>query len=268
MKFTEHLPLVQDSVNKHMSEEILKSSGVEGVSGYTLSEDVTNRELIKALENLAVNQSFINENFSPEQLKVLEDQRIAKNIEDTKMTNKINALQRLITSRRSEFDEGTYGVGTWSVLNPAGVGGSKPMGQDAEDITGKFKGNLAGLFYNPLSWIAKPLYQAIGGWVDWGRDQYHDKWENRAFNYSTAFGGMGGKEFEDTYIAPLQAQLSDLEEDRSNLMYENKKYDDNYDDYFHRRNQIEQDRKLINSTSYDEALHYMDMENLNALLKQ
>ena len=76
------------------------------------------------------------------------------------------------------------------------------------------------------------------------------------------------EEAEDTYIAPLQAQLSDLEEDRSNLMYENKKYDDNYDDYFHRRNQIEQDIKLINSTSYDEALHYMDMENLNALLKQ
>ena len=88
------------------------------------------------------------------------------------------------------------------------------------------------------------------------------------WNFSDAYPNISGKEFEETYIRPVQKELKGLETERSNLAYDYKAHDDSYDEYHNLQGQMDSDRTLINATAFDEALHYMDLENLQSLLRK
>ena len=70
--------------------------------------------------------------------------------------------------------------------------------------------NIINLNYNILSHFLKIGTQIAYGWSDWFRDESHDKVENRMWNFSDAYPGISGKEFEETHIAPVQKDLKGL----------------------------------------------------------
>jgi len=257
-EFIQQFEGLQDTVNTYMSDLILANFGNPATDSYTLSQETSDRDLLKSLDNLEVDQKWIEENFSNDELISLENARLEKNIKDALLTKDINNIKTAIKLERERFDKPV-----WGILNPAAVGSDAPLG-----VTGRMKpaANVGGVFYNLISGISKLSVQGLMGWSDWGREDYEDIIENRWFNFNPELR-MSGKAFEDAYIHPLQSDLKGKIAERTNLMYDYKDEDDAYDEYFDRQKSIQENRTLINATGLDEALHYMDLENLKEILR-
>ena len=254
-EFIKNFEGLQDTVNTYMSDLILTNFGNPETNSYTLSKETSDRDILKALDHLEVDQEWLKENFSNDELLDLEESRLEKNTKDSLLTEQIDNLKNAITLERERFDKPT-----WGMLNPAALGSGAPVGSTAKGS------GFAGVLYNLVAPVMKTATQIFGGWTDWGRDEYEDIVENRWFNYNPDLR-MSGKTFEEMYVSPLQDKLKAKRRERSGLMYLHKADDKAYDEYFNRQESIAGNRNLINATGLDEALHYMSLENLKEILK-
>ena len=233
----EKYPDLEKEVNSLMIEKITSEFGVPESGQFSLSKDVSNKELLRTLDMYDINQEIINKEYSGE---------------------KGEKFRALVAEKDVAFDETTRK----KELHRENI---RVMRQEFDDRVGAFEGGpLRKLPFlgAVLPETVKYFTQVGAGWTDWFRPEGLEMIENRRFNWDPENEQYGpGPE-----IGIEQTAL------RSVLDYEDE-LKDKYEGVAAKAtefNELEESQRrrleTIKGSGIDEALNYIGMEEIRELL--
>ena len=233
----EKYPDLKKEVNSLMIESITSEFGVPESGQFSLSKDVSNKELLRTLDMYDINQEIINKEYSGEKGEQFRALVAEKDVAFDETARKKELHRENIATMRQEFDDrvGAYEGGPLRQL--------------------PFLGAV-------LPETVKYFTQVGAGWTDWFRPEGLEMIENRRFNWDPANEQYGpGPE-----IGIEQTAL------RSVLDYEDE-LKDKYEGVAAKAtefNELEESQKrrskTIQDSGIDEALNYIGMEEIRELL--
>ena len=233
----EKYPDLKKEVNSLMIESITSEFGVPESGQFSLSKDVSNKELLRTLDMYDINEEIINKEYSGEKGEKLRALVAEKDIAFDETVRKKELHRENIRVMRQEFDDrvGAYEGGPLRQL--------------------PFLGAV-------LPETVKYFTQVGAGWTDWFRPEGLEMIENRRFNWDPENEQYGpGPE-----IGIEQTAL------RSVLDYEDE-LKDKYEGVAAKAtefNELEESQRrrleTIKGSGIDEALNYIGMEEIRELL--
>ena len=233
----EKYPDLEKEVNSLMIGNITSEFGVPESGQFSLSKDVSNKELLRTLDMYDINQEIINKEYSGE---------------------KGEKFRALVAEKDVAFDE----TARKKELHRENI---RVMRQEFDDRVGAFEGGpLRQLPFlgAVLPETVKYFTQVGAGWTDWFRPEGLEMIENRRFNWDPENEQYGpGPE-----IGIEQTAL------RSVLDYEDE-LKDKYEGVAAKAtefNELEESQRrrleTIKGSGIDEALNYIGMEEIRELL--
>ena len=233
----EKYPDLKKEVNSLMIESITSEFGVPESGQFSLSKDVSNKELLRTLDMYDINQEIINKEYSGE---------------------KGEKFRALVAEKDVAFDE----TARQKEVHRENI---RVMRQEFDDRVGAFEGGpLRQLPFlgAVLPETVKYFTQVGAGWTDWFRPEGLEMIENRRFNWDPANEQYGpGPE-----IGIEQTAL------RSVLDYEDE-LKDKYEGVAAKAtefNELEESQRrrleTIKGSGIDEALNYIGIEEIRELL--
>ena len=233
----EKYPDLKKEVNSLMIKSITSEFGVPESGQFSLSKDVSNKELLRTLDMYDINQEIINKEYSGE---------------------KGEKFRALVAEKDVAFDE----TARKKELHRENI---RVMRQEFDDRVGAFEGGpLRELPFigAVLPETVKYFTQVGAGWTDWFRPEGLEMIENRRFNWDPENEQYGpGPE-----IGIEQTAL------RSVLDYEDE-LKDKYEGVAAKAtefNELEESQRrrleTIKGSGIDEALNYIGMEEIRELL--
>ena len=233
----EKYPDLKKEVNSLMIKSITSEFGVPESGQFSLSKDVSNKELLRTLDMYDINQEIINKEYSGE---------------------KGEKFRALVAEKDVAFDE----TARKKELHRENI---RVMRQEFDDRVGAFEGGpLRKLPFlgAVLPETVKYFTQVGAGWTDWFRPEGLEMIENRRFNWDPENEQYGpGPE-----IGIEQTAL------RSVLDYEDE-LKDKYEGVAAKAtefNELEESQRrrleTIKGSGIDEALNYIGMEEIRELL--
>jgi len=233
----EKYPDLEKEVNSLMIGSITSEFGVPESGQFSLSKEVSNKELLRTLDMYDTNKEILEEEFGGE-----------KGVK----------LRALAAEKDAAFDETTR----QKELHRENI---RVMRQEFDDRVGAFEGGpLRQLPFigAVIPETAKYFMQLGAGWTDWFRSEGMEKIENRMFNWDPI-----NKRYGPGYdIRAEQSQLGQV------LDYEDK-LKDKYEGVAAEAtefNELEESQrrrlKTIKDSGIDEALNYIGIEEIRGLL--
>jgi len=233
----EKYPDLEKEVNSLMIEKITSEFGVPESGQFSLSKDVSNKELLRTLDMYDTNKGILEEEFGGE-----------KGVK----------FRELVAEKDVAFDETTR----MKELHRENI---RVMRQEFDDRIGAFEGGpLRQLPFigAVIPETAKYFMQLGAGWTDWFRPEGMEKIENRLLNWDPESEQYGpGPE-----IGIEQTAL------QSTLDYEDE-LKDKYEGVAAKAtefNELEESQKrrlkTIKGSGIDEALNYIGIEEIRELL--
>ena len=233
----EKYPDLEKEVNSLMIEKITSEFGVPESGQFSLSKDVSNKELLRTLDMYDTNQAIIEEEYSGEKGEKFRALVAEKDISFDEISRKKELHRENIATMRQEFDDRVGAFTGGPIRRFPGIGMVIPE-------------------------FTKYMMQIGAGWTDWFQPEGMEKIENRLLNWDPESQQYGpGPE-----IGIEQAAL------QSTLDYEDE-LKDKYEGVAAKAtefNELEESQKrrlkTIKGSGIDEALNYIGIEEIRELL--
>ena len=233
----EKYPDLKKEVNSLMIGSITSEFGVPESGQFSLSKDVSNKELLRTLDMYDINQEIINKEYSGE---------------------KGEKFRALVAEKDVAFDE----TARKKELHRENI---RVMRQEFDDRVGAFEGGpLRELPFigAVLPETVKYFTQVGAGWTDWFRPEGLEMIENRRFNWDPENEQYGpGPEIgiEQTALQSVLDYEDELKDKYEGVAAKATEF-----------NELEESQRrrleTIKGSGIDEALNYIGMEEIRELL--
>ena len=233
----EKYPDLKKEVNSLMIGSITSEFGVPESGQFSLSKDVSNKELLRTLDMYDINQEIINKEYSGE---------------------KGEKFRALVAEKDVAFDE----TARKKELHRENI---RVMRQEFDDRVGAFEGGpLRKLPFlgAVLPETVKYFTQVGAGWTDWFRPEGLEMIENRRFNWdpeSQQYGPGPEIGIEQTALRSVLDYEDELKDKYEGVAAKATEF-----------NELEESQRrrleTIKGSGIDEALNYIGMEEIRELL--
>tara|TARA_Y100000310_G_C20659870_1_gene804121 strand:- start:688 stop:1512 length:825 start_codon:yes stop_codon:yes gene_type:complete len=233
----EKYPDLEKEVNSLMIKNITSEFGIPESEEFSLSKEVSNKELLRNIDMYDVNEKVMEREYRGEKgtkLRALADE---KDREFNEVDRRKTIHRENIATMRQEFDDrvGAYTGGPMRNLPFLGL---------------------------VLPEAVKYFTQVGAGWTDWFREEGMEKVENRMFNWDPVAKQYGpGAEIESEQ-SRLQSVL-DLEDQ---LKEKYKGVASKVQEFNELKDSQERRIEIIKDSGIDEALNYIGIEEIKELL--
>ena len=282
-------PELKSQVAAYMLGSFAAKEGNPSAGGFSLSSSVSDKQILNAIDDIKKNKKIVDEHpvfGDEEKLTELIDFIRDKDKKVPVIKEDIANLKHFILEQEAEFIEGTtlnepfeygeegegmverLGQKVYSIFNQPGLTNpgkfSKLVYREHEDgskTVNPFTFVPAAVTNSAIKWLT----QVGAGWTDLdfgfaGKKEGQDMLENYRFDYNYDTGEMGSDFFEK--MKPYKEKLIELDEQQQALDSDTSEESDLYNVY----KQLSEDdrdlRLLLESTRFDEMLHYMNRDDL------
>jgi len=233
----EKYPDLEKEVNSLMIESIISEFGVPESGQFSLSKDVSNKELLRTLDMYDTNKEILEEEFGGE-----------KGVK----------LRAVAAEKDAAFDETTR----QKEVHRENI---RVMRQEFDDRVGAFEGGpLRQLPFigAVIPETAKYFMQLGAGWTDWFRPEGMEKIENRLLNWdpeSQQYGPGPEIGIEQTALQSVLDYEDELKDKYEGVAAKATEF-----------NELEESQRrrleTIKGSGIDEALNYIGIEEIRELL--
>ena len=230
----EKYPDLEKEVNSLMIGSITSEFGVPESGQFSLSKDVSNKELLRTLDMYDTNKEILEEEFGGE-----------KGVK----------LRALAAEKDAAFDETTR----QKELHRENI---RVMRQEFDDRVGAFEGGNPMRIIPVLPEVSKYFMQGLIGWTDWFRPEGMEKVENRLLNWdpeSQQYGPGPEIGIEQTALQSVLDYEDELKDKYEGVAAKATEF-----------NELEESQRrrleTIKGSGIDEALNYIGIEEIRELL--
>ena len=230
----EKYPDLEKEVNSLMIKNITSEFGVPESGQFSLSKDVSNKELLRTLDMYDINQEIVDREYSGE------------------AGEKFRAL---VTEKDLAFDE----TGRQKEVHRENI---RVMREEFDDRVSAFRGGPLRFFGGILPEFTKYMMQIGAGWTDWFQPEGLERVENRRLNWDPESQQYGpGPEIgrEQAYLRAVLDYEDELKDKYEGVAAKAAEF-----------NELEESQrrrsKTIQDSGIDEALDYINMEEIRELL--